>query len=62
LALEVYDTIPKSIENYASYTGSEREFFFWMLTLEAGMVTIRANLEWSESVITRIRAGQVPKR
>jgi len=61
IVLNVYENIPKNIETYKNYTASEREFYFWMLTLEAGMVTMRANLEWGESVITRIRTGQVPQ-
>jgi hypothetical protein len=39
---------------------SPREHFFWMLTLENGIANMRANLEWAEIVIERIKAGQVP--
>jgi DNA-binding PadR family transcriptional regulator len=39
---------------------SPREHFFWLLTLENGMRNMRANLEWAESIIERIKNGQVP--
>jgi hypothetical protein len=40
---------------------SEREHFFWMLTLENGIYNMRANLEWAESIIERIKKGEVPQ-
>jgi hypothetical protein len=35
-----------------------REDFFWMLTLERGIHAARADLEWVESVIRRVRNGE----
>jgi hypothetical protein len=32
-----------------------------MLTLENGIANMRANLEWAESVITRIKNNEIPK-
>jgi hypothetical protein len=33
-----------------------------MLTLENGICNMRANLVWAESIIERIRNGQVPPK
>lgn len=59
--LRQYDSIPNNIEAYNNTVGSEREFYFWMLTLEAGKAVARANLDWLESVIERIRNGEIPR-
>lgn len=59
--LAAYDAIPQQMEAYEEYIQSPREFFFWMLTLEVGKTTARANLEWLESVIERVRAGEIPQ-
>ena len=37
-----------------------RESFFWGLTLEYGIMSARMDLEWFESVIARIKAGELP--
>lgn len=60
-ALATYDAIPQQIEAYSDYTRSPREFFFWMLTLEVGQMSSRANLTWIESIIARIKNGEVPQ-
>jgi hypothetical protein len=39
-----------------------REHFFWMLTLENGIANMSANLACAESVIERLKSGQVPSR
>ncbi len=59
--LERYEQIPEDMEAYTDYVDSPREFYFWMLTLEAGKVTARANLAWMESVMERIKAGEIPQ-
>lgn len=59
--LEQYELIPEDMEAYSDYVDSPREFYFWMLTLEAGKVSAKANLEWMESVIERIKAGEIPQ-
>jgi PadR family transcriptional regulator AphA len=55
--LEVYARIPEQVEPYHEMVGSRRESFFWMLTLECGIANARSQLEWVESAIRRIRAG-----
>ena len=58
--LDRYDMVPDSLGPFQEEIPSEREHFFWMLTLENGIYNMRANLEWAESVIERIKKGQVP--
>lgn len=55
-----YDRVPGQIVPYQEEINSPREYFFWMLTLENGIATMRTNLAWAESVIERIKSGQVP--
>ena len=60
--LAQYDQIPKMLGPYQQEISSPREHFFWMLTLENGIRTMRSNLEWAESVIERIKNGKVPDK
>ena len=60
MILAQYDQVPGKIEVHNAEIGSPREYFFWMLTLENGLRSMRANLEWAESVIERIKSGKVP--
>ena len=62
LILEQYQQVPGQIGPYHEEINSPREEFFWMLTLENGMRNMRANLEWAESVIQRVKNGQVPPK
>ena len=58
--LSQYEQVPEQIGTYIEDINSPREHFFWMLTLENGIRNMRASLEWAESVIIRIKNGQVP--
>jgi PadR family transcriptional regulator AphA len=58
--LAQYKQVPAQIGPYQLEIDSPREHFFWLLTLENGMRMMRANLEWAESIIERIKNGQVP--
>lgn len=58
--LQQYDRIPQQADAYAEYTDSPREFFCWMLTLDAGFKSAQANLAWLEDVIQRIRNHELP--
>ena len=60
--LSQYDQVPEMIAPFQAEIPSPREHFFWMLTLENGIRNMRANLEWAESVIQRIKDGMVPPR
>lgn len=59
--LRQYDQVPEQIGSFHDEIPSAREHFFWMLTLENGIANMQANLAWAESVIERIKAGQLPK-
>ena len=59
--LTTYDAIPQQMEAYEDFIRSPREFYFWMLTLEVGKIMAHANLNWLESVIERIRSGEIPQ-
>lgn len=57
--LERYRQIPQESAHHLE-TGSPREVFFWMLTLECGLRLAQAELEWVESVIRRIENKEHP--
>lgn len=58
--IESFERIPPVIDDYSIEFGSRRDAFCWGLTLEIGLKTMQANLEWAESVVARIRSGQIP--
>lgn len=58
--LRQYEQIPPGMGEFMESVPSPREHFFWLLTLENGIANMRANLAWAESVIERIRKGEVP--
>ncbi|MFH2102502.1 MAG: PadR family transcriptional regulator [Chloroflexota bacterium] len=60
--LSKYDQVPAQVGPYQQEIHSPREHFFWMLTLDNGIRSMRANLEWAESVIKQIKAGKVPQK
>jgi DNA-binding PadR family transcriptional regulator len=59
--LAQYDQVEGQLGPYQQEIPSPREHFFWLLTLENGLANMRANLAWAESIIERIKNGQVPK-
>jgi len=60
--LAQYDQVPAQIGPYQQEITSPREHFFWMLTLDNGIRSIRANLEWAENVIVQLKKGKVPTK
>jgi PadR family transcriptional regulator, regulatory protein AphA len=60
--LSQYDQVEGQLGPFEQEITSPREHFFWMLTLENGLASMRANLQWAESVVERIRSGQVPEK
>jgi PadR family transcriptional regulator, regulatory protein AphA len=60
--LKLYTELPEKLDEYAQVVGSPRETFFWLSTLDLGKRTMRANLEWAEHVIARIKKGEVPRK
>jgi PadR family transcriptional regulator, regulatory protein AphA len=60
--LSQYGQVPAQLGPYQQEITSPREHFFWMLTLENGLASMRANLQWAESVVERLKNGQVPEK
>jgi PadR family transcriptional regulator, regulatory protein AphA len=50
-----YEHVPGQLDELAQMVNSQREMFFGLLTLELGIRTMQAQLEWAESVIERIK-------
>ena len=59
--LSRYDQVPNQIGPFQDEIPSPREHFFWMLTLENGIASMRANLAWAETIIEPIKNGEIPK-
>ncbi len=59
--LSTYHLVPEQLGPYQQEITSPREHFFWMLTLENGLRSMQANLDWAESVIERLKSGKVPQ-
>ncbi|MBN2118888.1 MAG: PadR family transcriptional regulator [Anaerolineales bacterium] len=60
--LSQYNQVPAQIGPYEQEITSPREHFFWLLTLDNGIRSMRANLEWAENVIAQVKAGKVPHK
>jgi len=58
--LEEYARVPERAQVYVDRVSSARETFFWRLTLECGIRTQQAQLEWIDSVIERLEQKQHP--
>ena len=58
--LEAYDRISQPAEADVESAGMQRDSYFWGLTLEYGILSARMELEWFESVIARVKSGQLP--
>ena len=48
------------IDKFGAEVGSEREVFFWNLTLELGRAVAETQLAWAESVVERLQSGDIP--
>ncbi len=62
MVLERYHQVPQVIDQYAQEFATPREAFCWYLTLELGLKTMQAQIDWAESIIQRIRDHQIPER
>jgi PadR family transcriptional regulator, regulatory protein AphA len=60
--LAQYEQIPAQIIPYQQEISSPREHFFWLLTLDNGIRSMRASLDWAENVIEQLKQGNVPAR
>jgi PadR family transcriptional regulator AphA len=62
VVLDRYNQIPAQLEEYTHMVNSPREIYFWLLTLDLGLRTMRANLEWAEYIIEQLKKGKVPAK
>jgi len=60
--LAQYDQIPNQIIPFQQEISSPREHFFWLLTLDNGIRSMRASLDWAENVIKQVKSGQIPSK
>jgi len=66
--LAIYAEVPDILQNRVmkEVPGIEkldqREKFFWLLTLESGIINMRSTLEWMESVIERLEKKDYTNR
>ncbi len=60
--LAQYDKVPEQIAPFEEEIPSPREHYFWLLTLDNGIRSMRAALEWAENVIDQIKSGKVPQK
>lgn len=58
--LGTFDAVPEQITPYEQEVSDAREKFFWHLTLELGILSMRTQLEWVTGVIERLQNHQVP--
>jgi PadR family transcriptional regulator, regulatory protein AphA len=52
--LRRYETLPAIIREESLLPGSERDAFFWMLTLEYGLAVTRAERDWIAGIRKRL--------
>ncbi len=62
MVLSQYENVPTHVEEVYQDVQSPRERFFWLLTLDNGIRNMRANLEWAESAIDKIRRKEIPAK
>jgi DNA-binding PadR family transcriptional regulator len=56
------EQIPGQILPFQQEISSPREHFFWLLTLDNGIRSMRTCLGWAENVIEQLKQGKVPAR
>jgi len=59
--LERYEQLNGELTASMPENCSTREQYFWLLTLDLGIRTMRANLDWAEGVIEKLKNGSVPQ-
>jgi PadR family transcriptional regulator AphA len=60
LLLAGYAQVPQESAEVCETVGSPREQYFWMLTLDWGIHSAQAQLEWLEGVINKIKNKEHP--
>jgi len=60
--IDVYQTVScEIVPEYAQEVGV-REAFCWNLTVDLGLRSVQAQLEWAENVIKQIKRGKLPAK
>jgi PadR family transcriptional regulator, regulatory protein AphA len=58
--LDRYQQVPQQVEEYTRQVSSPRETYFWFSTLQLGIKTMQAQLEWAEDVIRLLKDKKIP--
>jgi hypothetical protein len=58
--LQQYEQVPALIDEYIRDVDSPRETYFWLLTLDLGIRTMRVQIEWADEVVRLIDEGGLP--
>ena len=56
-----YEALSGELVESLPDTCTPREHFFWMLTLDLGLRSVRESIAWAENVIGQLKNGQVPQ-
>lgn len=59
--LAAYEQLSQELTSKLPETCTPREHFFWMSTLDLGIRTTRANIDWVENIIRQLKSGNVPQ-
>ena len=60
MIIDRYEQVPGQIGEIVEQVNSPRETYFWMLTLDLGIETMKTQLKWAEKVIQAIENKQIP--
>jgi PadR family transcriptional regulator, regulatory protein AphA len=60
--LERYEQLQGELTANMPENCTPREQYFWLSTLDLGIRTMNANLEWAENIIENLKNGKVPKK
>lgn len=59
--LQMYEQLSGTLITSLPKNCLPREQFFWMSTLDLGIRTMQANLDWVEHMINQLKKGKVPQ-
>lgn len=57
-----YQQVPQQIDDYRAMVHSPRETYFGLQTLELGIKTMQAQLDWAEDIIRAIHENRLPQQ
>jgi hypothetical protein len=56
-----YEALSRELAGNLPEPCTPREHFFWLLTLDLGLRSVRENIVWAENVIEQLKNGTVPQ-